>query len=148
MICYAQHFSELHAGTEPRVCHNTPAWQWRPIMQLATGRLLLRCVTSRWKGALQHPQCLPLHRVQWQPGGPSSLRFGVCWLGGSAGVLSLVVAAAAAVPAGGGQAAMQALFQPKHSAELANFLMLPQVCCGRCGADAGRCWRCGLVNWQ
>ncbi len=35
-----------------------------------------------------------------------------------------VVAAAAAVQAGGGPAAMQALFQPKHFAELANFLVL------------------------
>ncbi len=35
-----------------------------------------------------------------------------------------VVAAAAAVPAGGGQAAMQALFQPKHFVVLDNFLML------------------------
>jgi hypothetical protein len=45
MVCHAQHFSQLHAGTERRVYHNTPAWQWRAIMQLATGRLLLRCVT-------------------------------------------------------------------------------------------------------
>jgi hypothetical protein len=50
MVCYTQHFSHLRAGTERRVYHNTPARQWRPIMQLATGRLLLRCVTSRCKG--------------------------------------------------------------------------------------------------
>jgi hypothetical protein len=55
MVCYAQRFSQLHAGTELRVYHNTPAWQWRPIMQLATGRLLLRCVTSRWKGLVAPP---------------------------------------------------------------------------------------------
>jgi hypothetical protein len=30
MVCYAQHFSQLHAGTERPVYHNTPAWQWRP----------------------------------------------------------------------------------------------------------------------
>jgi hypothetical protein len=67
MICY---FPQLHAGTERPVYHNTPARQWRPVMQLATGRPLLHCVTSRWQGPCS-PQCLPLHCMQWQPGGPS-----------------------------------------------------------------------------
>ena len=55
MVCYAQRFFQLYAGTEQRGYHNTPAWQWRPIMQLATGRLLLRCVTMRWKGLVAPP---------------------------------------------------------------------------------------------
>ena len=54
LLCFAQHFSALHAGIEQHVYHNIPAWQWKPIMQLATGGLLLlllRCGTSRWKGS-------------------------------------------------------------------------------------------------
>ena len=50
LVCFAQHFSALHAGIERHVYHNMPAWQWKPIMQLVTGRLLLRCGTSHWKG--------------------------------------------------------------------------------------------------
>jgi hypothetical protein len=51
LVCFAQHFSALHAGIERRhVYHNIHVWQWKPIMQLVTGRLLLRCCcgTSRW----------------------------------------------------------------------------------------------------
>jgi hypothetical protein len=47
---YAQHFSCLHNGSKRQVCHNIPKWQWRPIIQLATGQTKLRCITSRWQG--------------------------------------------------------------------------------------------------
>ncbi len=75
--------------------------------------------------ALQHPQCLPLHCTCH-----GSLEDPAHYVLECAGLADLqarypaVVAAAAAVPAGGGEAAMQALFQPKHFAELANFLVL------------------------
>ncbi len=65
MVCYAQHFTQLHAGTQRRVYHNIPAWQWRPPMQLAAGRLLLlRCLTSRWKEPRSTPSSCPCAACQ------------------------------------------------------------------------------------
>jgi hypothetical protein len=49
-LVYAQHFSCMHAGAKRQVYHNIPQWQWRPILQLATGQTKLRCITSRWQG--------------------------------------------------------------------------------------------------
>jgi hypothetical protein len=41
---YAQHFSCMHTGAKRQVYHNIPQWQWRPILQLATGQTKLRCI--------------------------------------------------------------------------------------------------------
>ena len=127
MVCYAQHFSELHAGVEWQVYHNTPAWQWRPIMQLATtGRLLLRCATSRWKGPQRTTGACPCEACRGSLEDPLT----TCWsaLGSLADLRArypAVMAAAAAVQAVGAPGAVRALFQPKHFAEqLANFLVL------------------------
>ena len=50
LYCFAQYFSHMHEDDRRHVYHNTPAWQWRPIMQLATGQLLLNSVTAHWRG--------------------------------------------------------------------------------------------------
>jgi hypothetical protein len=66
MVCYAQHFSEPHAG---RAVGVPPAWQWPPIMQLASGRLLLCCVTSVTWLALPRGFSEPRVPAPWLPGG-------------------------------------------------------------------------------
>ena len=124
MICYAQHFSELHAGVERQVYHNTPAWQWRPIMHLATGRLLLRCATSRWKGPQRTAAACPCGACQGGLEDPAHYVLECAGLADLRARYPAVMAAAAAVQTVGAPAAMRALFQPKHFAELANFLTL------------------------
>jgi hypothetical protein len=127
MVCYAQHFSQLHAGTERRVYHNTPAWQWRPIMQLATGRLLLRCVTSRWKGPCSTASACPCTACNGTPEDPAHYVLECAGLAGSSGALSRCGgffcrrAGGHTVLTVRGHVAMQALFQPKH---FANFFVL------------------------
>ena len=127
LVCFAQHFSALHAGIgRPHVYHNIPAWQWKPIMQLATGRLLLRCVTSHWKGPQRTSGSCPGAACAGQLEDP------VHYVLECAGLADLrararypaVLAAASAAAVVGPQAAMRALFQPSHFAELANFLVL------------------------
>jgi hypothetical protein len=51
LFCYAQYFLGLNSSTaRRRVYHNIPASAWGPVMQLATGRLRLHCVTAHWHG--------------------------------------------------------------------------------------------------
>jgi hypothetical protein len=65
MVCYEQHFSQLHAVTEQRVYHNTqPGSGGPPCSHRAAAVALCDLALER---ALQHPQCLPLHCVQWLP---------------------------------------------------------------------------------
>jgi hypothetical protein len=61
LFCYAQYFIGLSNSTARRhVYHNIPASAWGPIMQLATGRLRLRCVTAHWHGhERSHSSCCP-----------------------------------------------------------------------------------------
>jgi hypothetical protein len=153
MICYAQHFSELHAGVERQVYHNTPAWQWRPIMQLATGRLLLRCATSRWKGPQRTTGACPCDACHGCLEDPAHYVLECAGLADLRARYPAVMDAAAAARTVGPPAAMRALFQPKHFAELANFLVLAKR--RRFAADGAvqmqaaaagvQCWR-AMIN--
>jgi hypothetical protein len=58
IICFAQHFLKLQHGLERQAYHNTPAWQWRAIMELVVGRLQLRYVTAHLSGACRSPSVL------------------------------------------------------------------------------------------
>ena len=62
LFCYAQYFLGLSNSTARRlVYHNIPASAWgHGDMQLATGRLRLRCVTAHWHGHQRsHSSCCP-----------------------------------------------------------------------------------------
>jgi hypothetical protein len=124
MVCFAQHFAALHAGLGRQVYHNIPAWQWRPIMQLVTGRLLLRCVTSRWKGPQRTSGACPCSACSGALEDPAHYVLECAGLTDLRARYPAVVAAASAVAVVGAQAALRALVVPQNFAELANFLVL------------------------
>jgi hypothetical protein len=61
LFCYAQYFLNINSSACRRhVYHNVPASAWRPVMQLATGRLRLHSVTAHWHGSQRsNSSCCP-----------------------------------------------------------------------------------------
>ena len=105
--------------------HNIPAWQWKPIMQLATG-----LAAALWgvalEGAAAHQRGLPLCSLRGPAGGSCACCSALPWLTCGRASYPAVLAATSTVAAAGAQAATRALFQPLHFAEnwLTNCLVL------------------------
>jgi hypothetical protein len=66
-----QHLSALDAGTARRVYHSIPAWRWKPIMQLVTGRLFAATCDVALEGAAPFQWGLPLCSFPGQAAGGS-----------------------------------------------------------------------------
>ena len=122
LYCYAQYFMHINSSSDRRhVYHNTPASQWAPIMQLATGKLKLHSVTAHWQGRARSTTamcpCCPTHLedaahyvLECPAYGDIRSRY------------PSIMSATQTAATSGVKQAMLALFTPQHFDELAGFL--------------------------